>query len=538
MTASPPLPGVPTQEARRPPPPDEQSFHRLKLITIVKGAGLSLGGGLFGRALTYTFNLYAAKAIGLQGFGLFTLALTILRYISIGTEGGQSSAVVHYVSIYHARNDQARVKGTILLALRVVLALSLALALALVLASDLLATKVFQRPELAGPLLYVAISIPFTAVSAVLLRATVALQTMKFQVLTQDICRPAIALILLGLLVFYGFRLHALILAYVLAAIAEAAIAYLLFARAFRHIIFSPLFPSPEARRVQPIFSRKEMQAFSFPLFTGRLFSRLMKHADHLILSFFVPMRELGLYSILHKTAFALIEIPSSLMEVLGPLISRSVSEGDLSRLERQIQVASKWIFALCLPVILFILLHPVAVLSVLGEQFVTGTTSFIILCIGAFFAFSSGPTALALTMSGNTTVTMWNTIGLGLASLILYGALIPPFGVRGAAIAFAVTSAAVAVVRFVETRLLLQVRPWSKEFLKPAAAAVAAMLLTLLLELLLPANKYLFLGLSLTSYLLTYLALLVLLGLDPEDRFILNKVRERLLHQAPQNTA
>lgn len=536
MTASPPQPGAPTQGARRPPPPDEQPFHRLKLITIVKGAGISLGGGLFGRALTYAFNLYAAKVIGLQGFGLFTLALTILRYISIGTEGGQNSAVVHYVSIYHARNDQARVKGTILLSLRVVLILSLVLALALALASDLLATRVFQRPELAGPLLYVAISIPFTAVSAVLLRATVGLQTMKFQVLTQDVCRPAIALILLGVFVFYGFRLQALLLAYVLAAIVEAAIAYLLFARAFRYVIFSPLFPSPEARRVQPILSRKEMQAFSFPLFTGRLFSRLMKHADHLILSFFVPIRELGLYSILHKTAFALIEIPSSLMEVLGPMISRSVSEGDLSRLERQLQVASKWIFALCLPVILFILVHPAAVLRVAGEQFVAGTTSFVILCIGAFFAFSSGPTARALTMSGNTTVTMWNTIGLGLVSLILYGVLIPRFGIRGAAIAFAVTSVAVAVARFVETRLLLQVRPWSKEFLKPAAAAVAAMLLMLLLEPLLPANKYLFLGLSLALYLMTYLVLLVLLGLDPEDRFILRKVRERLLHQAPQN--
>ena len=529
-------PGTTEKTAKRPAVrPDEEPFHRLKLITIVKGAGVSLGGGLFGRALSYAFNLYAAKAIGLQGFGLFTLALTILRYVSIGTEGGQSSAVVHYVSIYRARNEPARVKGTILLSLRVVAGLSLLVALALVLASDLLATSVFHRPELAMPLIYVAISIPFSAVSTVLLRATVGLQTMKFQVLTQDIFRPTIALVLLGSFLFYDFRLQALILAYVLAAIAEAVIAYLFFARAFQHIIFSPLFPSQEARRVQPIFSRKAMQAFSLPLFTSRLFGRLLKQADHLILSFFVPMRELGLYSILHKTAFALIEIPSSLMEVLGPLVSRSSSEGDLSKLERQIQVASKWIFALCFPVILFILLHPAAVLRVLGEQFVAGTTSFVILCLGAFFAFSSGPTAMALTMSGNTTVTMVNTIGLGLTSLVLYAILIPQFGVQGAAISFAVSSAAVSVARITEAWWVLQVRPWSKELLKPAGGAIAALLLTLLLEPLLPANKYLFLGLGLALYLVVYLAFLLLLGLDAEDRFILRKVRERLVPMPQQ---
>jgi O-antigen/teichoic acid export membrane protein len=278
--------------------------------------------------------------------------------------------------------------------------------------------------------------------------------------------------------------------------------------------------------------------AFSLPIFTSRLFSRLMKHADHLILSFFVPIRELGLYSILHKTAFALIEIPSSLMEVLGPLISRSSSQDDRSQLERQVQVASKWIFSLCFPVILFILLHPDALLRVLGDQFAAGTMSFVILCIGAFFAFSSGPIALTLTMSGRPTITMLNTIGLGITSLALYALFIPSFGVLGAAISFAASTAAVSVARFVETLWLLRVRPWSKEFLKPLAASVAAMIPTLMLEPLFPANKYLSFGLALSLYLLAYLAILLLLGLDVEDRFILSKVRERLLQQPRQEEA
>ncbi len=514
---------------------DEQRFRRLKLITIAKGAGTSLGGGLVGRALTYAFNLFAAKKVGLQGFGLFTLALTILRAVSIGTEAGQPGAVVRYVSIYHGQKDPARVKGTILLSVRVVASLSLILGSVLALASDVLAVKVFHRPELAKPLVLVAISIPFSALSSILLHATVGLQTMTFQVLTKDLFQPAIALILLASLLHSGLRLEAILYAYLLAAVLEAAIAYYFFSRAFQHVIFTPLFPSAAARRLQPIYSRREMVAFSLPLFTSRLFSRLMKHADHLILSFFVPIRELGLYSILHKTAFALIEIPSSLMEVLGPLISRSSSEGDPSQLERQVQVASKWIFSLCFPVFLFILLHPDALLRVLGDQFAAGTMSFVILCIGAFFAFISGPIALALTMSGNATITMLNTIGLGIISLALYALLIPHFGVLGAAISFAASTAVISVARFMETVVLLRVRPWSKEFFKPLAASVVAMIPTLMLEPLFPANKYLFFGLALSLYLLAYLAILLLLGLDVEDRFILRKVRNRLLRQPQQ---
>ena len=203
-------------------------------------------------------------------------------------------------------------------------------------------------------------------------------------------------------------------------------------------------------------------------------------------------------------------------------------------QLERQVQVASKWIFSLCFPVILFILLHPTALLRVLGEQFTAGTISFAILCIGAFFAFSSGPIARALTMSGKATITMLNTISLGITSLALYALLIPRFGVLGAAIAFAASTAVVSVARFVKTLLLLRVRPWSKEFLKPLAASVAAMIPTLMLEPFFPANKYLFFGLALSLYLFVYLAILLLMGLDVEDRFILSKVRERLL-QRPQ---
>ena len=517
-------------------PEHDPQLARLKLPTIVKGAGMLFAGRITSRFLGYVFNILAAKTVGLKTFGLYTLGLTIVRAIAIGLPKGQSSPVVRYVSIYHASGEGARVKGTIRFAVKTTVLFSVTTLAALFLFSDYLAVQIFHQPQLSSVIASLAFSIPFIRLSSVLLLATVGMQIMAFRTLTKDLLEPAFTLVVFLILVLQGFRLQALIYAYLSSSVAGFVIAYYFFAKTFPHLFSNPFFPRPEAKGIQPISESRTIAKFALPLVIAEIFGRLRRWGDILLLGLFVSVRQVGLYTIVYKTASTLGEISGSLTGVFSPMIASSFEKGSLSTLRTQLQIVSRWVFSLSFPIILFAVFHPKPILSVLGNQFIGGETSFILLLLGVTLEMTTAPTGQVLTMSGKSHVTLINTIGSGALNLVLFLILIPRFGIEGASLAVAVSMFLLGLARVIEGHQLVGIHPFTPGSLKPLIASCASLVLILLIDQVLPANKYLFLGCSFGIFFSSYLAMLVLLGLDPADRFILAKVTERLLSPKRQD--
>jgi len=511
-------------------PEHDPQLARLKLPTIVKGAGILFAGGVMAKLLGYAFNILAAKKIGLRGFGLYTLGLTVLRAIAIDLPGSQSSAVVRYVSIYHATGDRARLKGTIYFALKNAALLSLLTGGAVFFVSDYLAGQIFHQPQLSSVLTRLALSIPFASLSSVFLLATVGIQIMTFQTLTKDLLEPLVMLTVFLFLVLQGFRLQALIYAYLSSAILGFVVAYFFFAKTFAHLFSNPFFPRPEAKTIIPISESKSISKFALPLVIARIFTRLRRQGDILLLGFFVPVSQVGLYTIVYKTASALSEISDSLISVFNPMISASFEKGDLSTLRSQLKILSRWIFSLAVPLIFFALFHAKPILSVLGDRFIGGEISLIILLLGFLVQMTTAPAGQMLTMSGNPQITLINTIGMGGISLVLFLILIPMYGIEGASLAVAISMLLLGLARVIEGQTIIGIHPFSLSYLKPVIAGCCSLVITLWIDQALPPNKYLFIGCSFSLFFSSYVAALALLGLDPEDRFILAKIKERFL--------
>jgi len=511
-------------------PEHDPQLARLKLPTIVKGAGILFAGGVIAKLLGYAFTILAAKKIGLGGFGLYTLGLTVLRAIAIDLPGSQSSAVVRYVAIYHAKGDRARLKGTIYFALKNAALLSVLTGGAVFFLSDYLAGQIFHQPQLSGVLTRLALSIPFVALSSVFLLATVGIQIMTFQMLTKDLLEPLVMLTVFLFLVLQGFRLQALIYAYLSSAILGFVVAYYFFTKTFAHLFSNPFFPRPDAKKIIPVSESKSISKFALPLVIAQIFTKLRQQGDILLLGFFVSVSQVGLYTIVYKTAGALSEISDSLISVFNPMISASFEKGDLSTLRSQLKILSRWIFSLTVPLIFFALFHAKPILSVLGDRFIGGETSLIILLLGFLFQMTTAPAGQMLTMSGNPRITLINTIGMGVINLILFLILIPMYGIEGASLAVAISMLLLGLTRVIEGHTIIGIHPFSLSYLKPMIAGCCSLLITLWIDQALPPNKYLFIGCSFSVFFSSYVAALALLGLDPEDRFILAKVKERLL--------
>ena len=472
----------------------------------------------------------AAKIVGLRGLGLYTLGLTALRAVAIGVPAGSSSPIVRYVSIYHATGDEARLKGTVLFALKNTALIGLVSAGAFFFLSDYLAVQIFHQPELSSVLAYLSFSIPFVRVSSVLLRSTIGVHIMTFQAFTRDLLEPFVMMAVFLLLVFQGFGLQALIHAYLSSAILGCVAAYYFFAKTFGHLIPSPFFPNQEAKLIKPISEPKVIGKFALPLMASQIFTRLRRWGDVVLLGFFVSPSLVGLYTIVYKTVNALSEISDSLIGVFNPMISASFEKGALSTLKTQLQIVSRWIFSLSIPMILYALFHAKAILSVLGTRFIGGERSMIILLLGFSIQMTTAPNRQLLTMSGRSQITLVNTIGIGILNLVFFLLFIPPYGIDGASAAVALSMLLMGLATVIEGRAIFGMLPFTLSYLKPLIAAGVALSITLWIDQGLPPNRFLFLGGSFAIFALSYLAALVLIGLDPADRFVLAKAKERFL--------
>lgn len=511
-------------------PEHDPHLSRLKLPTIIKGAGILFSGRVTARVLGYAYNILAAKKVGLKGFGVYTLGLAIIRAVAIGLPEGQSSPVVRYVSIYNAVGDEARVKGTIRFALMATGLISVISLAAFLLFADLIAVGVFRQPQLSSVLTPLAFSIPFARLSSVLLLSTVGLHIMAFRTLTKDLLEPVVTIGTFLLLFLYGFKLNALIFAYLSSAMAGFVLAYLLFSKTFTHIFSSPFFPNPSAKRIGPISESKTIFKFAFPIAIAEVFGRLQRWGDVLVLGYFAPVSQVGLYTIIYKTVSALNDISTSMIGVFNPMIGPSFEKGAFSTLQSQLQIVSRWTFSLAFPLVLFALFHTNSILAVLGDQFIGGELCLTILLLGFLFEMTTAPTAQVLTMSGKSQITLINTVGAGLINFVLFLIFIPRYGIEGASFAVALSLLLLGVTRVVEVRAFVGVNPLTASYLKPLIAGCSSLVIALWMEQRLPANRYVFLASSFVAFSLSYLAALVVIGLDPADRFILAKVKARLL--------
>jgi O-antigen/teichoic acid export membrane protein len=516
----------------------DSQFAPLKLHHLVKGAGLLFVCRLAARILGYAFNIIAAKQIGLKEFGIYTLGLTVLRFVQIDPLGSRSGAVVRYVSMYHALGDQARLKGTIQFVLKNTALLSVLTATGLFVFSDLLAMQVFHQPPLSEVLTRLAFALPFISCSAVFLLATVGVHIMAFRALTKDVFEPFVLLGVFLLLVHFGMTLHACTYAYLCAAILGCAVAYYCFAKTFTPLIASPLFRQREHADIRPVCDTKAIVRFTLPLVGARIFTKLRKRADILLLALFVPADQIGLYTIIYKTVETLTDISASLIGVFSPRVSALYEQGALAALKSQLQILSKWNFSLSFPIVLFAFFHAQSILSVLGDEFTTGHYSFIALLFGILCEMITAPTSDLLTMAGKSQILLLNTIGAGTLNLVLFVICIPPYGIEGASSAVAVSLFLLSLARVVEGHKILGVHPFTWKYLKPALAACLTLGFTLGVDQLLPTQRYWFLAGSFTTFLAGYLAALCLLGLDSEDRFILEKMKERLCRPSTSNVA
>jgi O-antigen/teichoic acid export membrane protein len=485
---------------------------------VARGAGISTAGQGAGRVLGYATQSALARGLGRESFGLYTLGVAVVTAAQIISQFGLDNGVVRYVAHYRAQGDTARVRGTILQAVGLTFAFSLVVAVTIFFGAGTIAG--FFDPDLEPVVRAFAFAVPFFALMSIICWATQGFQTVAYATYTQQILRPLIYLLLVIGVYFVGASLVGVVAAYVI-SMALGVLIGLFFLRR--------LFPPLQNFRTRPKFETRALFGVSVPMSVSRATQYANNWTAILVLGIFQPAGVVGLFQAAFRTATFATLVRFAFNGIFSPIISNLHAQENTEDLGRLYKDVTRWTFTGAFAIFLLIVLLTSEILTVFGgKEYAAGATALIIVAFAQLFSTSVGPANRMLAMTDNQTVLMIITTIGALTGVAVCFALIPTFGMIGAAIgaAAAILTENTATLIFVRRRLGFW--PYNLVFWKPLAAGLLAAALAYAVKVL-PSLPGLLLtvGAVAAVFGISFLALLLLFGLNDTDREFLGAFRD-----------
>jgi O-antigen/teichoic acid export membrane protein len=258
---------------------------------------------------------------------------------------------------------------------------------------------------------------------------------------------------------------------------------------------------------------------YGLPRAPAALLAQAIFWADLWVLAAFEQGTELDAYSAAARISQVLLLFLTSLNLVFSPFAADLHARGERGRLEELFKRSTRWALAATLPLLIVLFVAADDVLQAFSPRFEIGEGALRILLAGQAVNVATGGVAFILIMTGFTGVDLVdNAVGLGLL-VGLAVVLTAAFGMEGAALASAVSIAALNLVRLLQVRRRVGIQPYERAYVGLALPAGAAALAALAVHAALSGSSWwLSLALTAASGLAVYAALLPAV-LPPRER-------------------
>lgn len=210
----------------------------------------------------------------------------------------------------------------------------------------------------------------------------------------------------------------------------------------------------------------------SLPILLVLGFELVLQNTDILVLSRYLPAAEVGIYFAALKTIGLVSFVHFAVGSAVANRISAYRTRGDEAALKRFVRQAANWTFwpSLAGAIALLVLGQPL--LWLFGENFTQGYGAMAILAVGLLVRAAMGPAEFVLNMLGEQVRCAQILFANAALNIALNFALVPVFGLTGAAAATSLSLGAAAVLFFLvaRRRLGLNISVWQSR----AAAATS----------------------------------------------------------------
>lgn len=517
-------------EARMPPPgvtgPARTSEDVDDAKTLAAGAGMGMFGRISGRGLQMLVQISLARFLGPDAFGLYALAWTILRLGKIIGGLGLERGLLRYGPAYW-EDDRPALKGLLSQTGGFSLLAAVGLGLVMNFFAPGVARHLLNQPGLADVLPWLAVALPLAVLLTLIAAGTRISKRLHFSVITEDILQPGVQLAMVFLLCTFGWGLTGGMLALTLSFIPPVLLgAY------FLHQMLPEL---GNVRAVRKVPSG-ELLTFSLQASLGVSLILAFTWVDKLMVGYFRPPGEVGIYQVAAQIAIVLPMIHNSFSAIIWPLIAECAAQDDHTRMNALYKTSTRWGLYVSVPLAIFVFLSTDSLIHVLfGEEFMAAALALKILVLGQIVNAASGPVTPLLVMAGHQKTWFGLSSAVLVINLGLNLTLIPKLGLLGAAISTTISIALVFTLCVLAAFKLLQVQPYDRSYVKVVLAGLAAIAVLVPLQTLGAASHLGNLIQNLAGSFAVFYLVLSLLPIDTMEKEILLLYRRKLRRLLPK---
>jgi len=380
--------------------------------------------------LGFAVSVVLARLLGVREFGFYSLAMSVLGLLVVPATFGFPWLLVREIAAYRVKGEWGLIRGLLRFVQRTSLLASLSIALLGGLALWLLSDRF--SGEAVRVLALALVALPFWVLLQLHGEALRGFEKILTGQWASTVMRPLSFLILVGTAWLFAGEMADASLALGLHILATGVA--LIFAFFLLRSQVHRSVPSDVVSQKTALWTRSAL-SLAFPA----LLNLILQHAGTLMLGWMRGPEEVGLYKVAYQTALL---IPFGLMAVnraIAPTLAQLYALGDKRKLKRVMLAASAVTTTFALPLVLLFTFGGSWFLDMaFGEAFGASATALAIITGGQLVNAATGPVGLLLIMSGHANKATLS-IGIGSAvNLVFNAAFVPPWGINGAAIAFA----------------------------------------------------------------------------------------------------
>jgi O-antigen/teichoic acid export membrane protein len=488
--------------------------HRSEVLGMARQGGLNSAGAIFNQALRFAITFLLARLLGPAGAGLYYQSFAFLAFLGLVASGGFTLTLTRYVAVHRADDDDGALRGTVRLGLLTPALGATAIGIVLYVFAPWLAQSVFDEPRLSTLLRFVAVALPPTAYTDAALSATQGFKTMKPYALINLFFEPTCRIVLTVALLGAGWGLTGVMIALLVTNITSALLASVALKRLMGRLA------------APPRYDVREIFTFSALSWFANLASNGLLWADTIILSIYDSASDVGVYQVATRLTLLATVFVSPVTTSFSPRIADLWRRERHDLLAKTYRLITSWVFRLALPPFVMLFVFPRELLALFGPGFEKGITVTVIMTVAWLLNSLSGPSGYMLTMSGRPMTQMTNNLA-GLAMNVALNVwLIPRYGIVGAATAWAVSLMVITWARVVQVWAFSKMLPFSRDLLKGVWAGVAAAIAGVAIREAIGGLASLVVGLAAVGA--AYVTVIVILGVDEDDRLVLDSLRRR----------
>lgn len=429
----------------------------------VGGASITLVMSLLASVIAYITRLVLARYLGPTEYGLFSSVLTFVLFFLFFRDLGLDASLIKHIAEFKAHDQFNKIKTAISGVFLFQFGSSLLFGAIFLLLSSFLADHYFKDPRASTLIILMVVYVVFS-ISFTILKGIFSGFQKMFLFSSVEFAKNLIVLLSVFLFLKLGLGLYALMAAYII-------VGPLLF------ILYAPF-----ACRISHFFSSsitefklisKKIILFGVPLFATAFAGTIIGYIDTLMLTYFRPLSEVGIYNVVLPTALAVLFVGRAVSSTAFPISSELWSKKDYRRLSAGICLLYKYSFVFFIPVIFTIFaFSKFLITTFVGAEYQAGSLALQILLIGALLFIVAMVNNSIVSAIGRPKIVAKITILAAVVNIIGNLLLIPSLGINGAAITTTISYSLIFFLTSVKVQQYLKIKLPVKDWAKQALAA------------------------------------------------------------------